>query len=157
MRPNTIYSARTNIVIVPPALQAPGQRRGRPKKNNNNVVYATNILPKGSVTREDIDDYGYELTRVYRLHWGMETDWSMFKSFRPRTTSPKSVIRAFYFYASVLLYDVWVLARRIHGRACKRVLTRVGFFQFYLPVSRIEVVSPIFLEHAPVNYDLPNG
>jgi len=154
--PGTNHSAKTILIIVPAALQALGQRK-RPKKYPRSFVYATNIPLKGNVTQDDIDSFGYELSRVYKLHWGIETDWSVFKSFRARTRSRKAVIRLFYFYASVLFYNSWVLTRRVHGKRCKRVLTRVAFFNFYLPVSRIEIISAIFVGKTSPDRDMPNG
>ena len=92
------------------------------------MVFATSIKLEQNATQTEIDQFGFQLSRIYRLRFGIETDWSILKTFRPRTTSPSAVLRLYYFYLSVLLYDMWVYARLIHVS-----LIRLDFFTYYIP------------------------
>ena len=105
--------------------------RNRLKKSPRTVVFATNLQPKVGAAQEEVDVFGKELSRIYRLRFGIEADWSILKSFRPRTTSKNPVVRLFYFYVSILLYDAWVYARNIDTRW--GWLIRFQFLVLYVP------------------------
>jgi len=95
------------------------------------MVFATNIQPIATnPSQAEIDAFGRELPRIYRLRFGIESDWTILKSFRPRTTSKNPVVRLFYLYMSVLLYDAWVLARNTDTRGGP--LTRLEFLMLYV-------------------------
>jgi hypothetical protein len=118
------------IVVVPRAHQAPSQRSilrkkreekmrnegKQPKENLHKqrrprpMVFLTNLRPR-SKNQEDVDKFGFELTRVYRLRFGIETDWSLLKRFRPMTRSKDPIIRLFFFLISAIRYNGWILAR----------------------------------------------
>jgi hypothetical protein len=119
------HSASTFIVVVPPAFQHPSQRQRN--RHPRSIAFATNIRLRPDATQAEIDDFGRELSRIYRLRFGIETDWSILKTLRPKTTSSRAVIRLFYFYFSVLLYDAWVHARRINSS-----LIRLDFVVMYV-------------------------
>ena len=121
------HSASTFIVVVPPRWQCLSQRN-RIKHHSYPMVFATSLRLNPNVTQSEIDEFGFQLSRIYRLRFGIETDWSVLKTFRPRTTSPSAVLRLYYFYLSVLLYDMWVYARLVHES-----LIRLDFFVYYVP------------------------
>jgi hypothetical protein len=136
VRPKSVSRARTTIVVVPAKWQHPPTRNpkeGRRRRKPEPMVFVTNI-PAPSV-HDELDEWGRELSRLYRLRFGIETDWSLFKSLRPRTTSMNPVVRLFYFYMGVLLYDLWVFARRIHENLGP--LRRLEFIVLYLPFSNV--------------------
>lgn len=126
------HIARTDLVVVPPCWQSESKRnKNRLKKSPRTVVFATNLQPKVGAAQEEVDVFGKELSRIYRLRFGIEADWSILKSFRPRTTSKNPVVRLFYFYVSILLYDAWVYARNIDTRW--GWLIRFQFLVLYVP------------------------
>ncbi|MGA2785398.1 MAG: transposase [Candidatus Bathyarchaeia archaeon] len=129
------HSATAFIVVVPPQWQYPSQRN-RAKHHSYSMVFATSIKLEPNATQTEIDQFGFQLSRVYRLRFGIETDWSILKTLRPRTTSPSAVLRLYYFYLSVLLYDIWIYARLIH-----KSLIRLDFFAYYIP--SIESVNAV--------------
>jgi hypothetical protein len=131
------HSASAFIVVVPPKWQELSQRN-RPKSHLRSIAFATSLRPRQSANQAEVDEFGHQLSRIYRLRFGIETDWSILKTFRPRTTSPSAVIRLFYFYMSVLLYDAWVYARRVH---CG-LLIRLDFLLFYIPTAEEHPVIP---------------
>ncbi len=120
------HSATAFLVVVPPQWQSPSQRNR--VKHPREMVFATSIKLQPNATQAEIDQFGLQFSRIYRLRFGIETDWSILKTLRPRTTSPSAVLRLYYFYLSVLLYDMWVYARLIHES-----LIRLDFFAYYIP------------------------
>jgi hypothetical protein len=130
MKSGNIGSAATSLVVVPPILQSPAQRKSRAKKRTYSLVFATNIQPDKRWSQTEIDEFGQTLSRVYRLRFGIETDWSILKTLRPRTTSQNPVIRLFYFCMSVLIYNAWVYARRLHSAL--QTLIAQDFLDFYV-------------------------
>ena len=130
MKSGSIGSAATSLVVVPPILQYPAQRKHQVKKRIYPVVFATNIQPGKKWSQEEIDLFGQTLSRAYRLRFGIETDWSILKTLRPRTTSPNPVIRLFYFCMSVLIYNAWIYARRLHS--VLQTLIAQDFLDFYV-------------------------
>lgn len=145
---DTPHSAKTKIVVVPPPWQYPSTR-GRPQKHPRKIVFATSIRPQPNATQIDIDEYGRELSRIYRYRFGIETDWNVLKSFRPRTTSKNPVLRMFNFYMSVLKYNGWVFARRIHVDSIGGGLMRLEFFLLYVATS--DPIDPLVLAFASGN------
>ncbi|MCJ7505137.1 transposase [Candidatus Bathyarchaeota archaeon] len=63
--------------------------------------FATNI----PVGREDAQ----VLIQTYRKRWGIETCFRQIHDRRPRTTSRDPTVRAFYFYLSALVFNLWLL------------------------------------------------
>lgn len=122
------HSSSTFIVVVPPDFQHPSQRNRN--KRPRSIAFATNIQLRQNATQTETNMFGRELSRIYRLRFGIETDWSILKTLRPKTTSSSAVIRLFYFYFSVLLYDAWVHARRIQDS-----LIRLDFLILYVLVT----------------------
>lgn len=49
------------------------------------------------------------IANLYRGRWQIETGYRTKGDFRARTTSPKYLIRNFYFMTSVILYNIWVI------------------------------------------------
>jgi hypothetical protein len=129
------HSATAYIVVVPPRWQHPSLRN-RAKHRSYSMVFATSIKLEPNATQTEIDQFGLQLSRIYRLRFGIETDWSILKTLRPRTTSPSAVLRLYYFYLSVLLYDMWVYARLIHLS-----LIRLDFFTYYIPSIESENIA----------------
>jgi len=140
VRPKDVGRAHTTIVVVPPKWQHPPTRNpkeGRRRRKPEPMAFVTNI--PAPTDQDELDEWGRELSRLYRLRFGIETDWSLFKSLRPRTTSMNPVVRLFYFYMGVLLYDLWVFARRIHENLGP--LRRVEFIILYLPFSNVAPIT----------------
>jgi hypothetical protein len=139
------HSARTFIVVVPPKWQCPStkkKQRQYAQAKPRPIRFSTSLKPNSS-TQHDIDRFGFALSMIYRLRFGIETDWSMFKSFRPSTTSPSGAVRLFYFYVGIIVYNAWLLARSLENS--HRRLTRMRFLILYVPIS-VEVgliLSPI--------------
>jgi len=59
---------------------------------------------------EDDVDLADKVFMQYGKRWGIETSYRVKKhSFRPKTTSKNYFVRMFYFFLSVLLYNLWIL------------------------------------------------
>ena len=52
----------------------------------------------------------------YGKRWGMETGYKMIEHMRAKTSSQGSIVRAFYFWYSLLVFNLWVIANAILGR-----------------------------------------
>ena len=99
--------ARTFIVVVPFALQYhTAKKNTKHTKRRDAMVFSTSLKPETNKP-EDVDSFGTVLSRIYRLRFGIETDWALLKSFRPLTTSPDGIVRLFYFYMGIILYNIW--------------------------------------------------
>jgi hypothetical protein len=126
--------ARTLIVIVPSILTHPSADENTEEYEQNTkdrepMVFSTSMKPETDSV-EDKDSFGIKLAQIYRSRFGIESAWAQLKSFRPLTTSPNPVVRLFYFYMGIILYNIWILAR-----GTLKMLTKMEFFRFYMPLT----------------------
>jgi putative transposase len=78
------------------------------KRNKKEEIhaFATNI----PLNEEHIKEDAVRISKEYRARWGIETGYRIKKqSFLPKTTSKDYRIRLFYFFFSILLYNMWIL------------------------------------------------
>ena len=69
--------------------------------------FATNI----PIDAERPEFEANRIAGLYRSRWGIETGYRVkTHTFRPKTTSKDYRIRIFYFYFSILMYNLWILA-----------------------------------------------
>ena len=65
-------------------------------------------------TSVNIDKPNIEAKRIadlYSRRWGIKTGYRVkVHTFRPRTSSKDYIIRIFYFYFSILMYNLWIIA-----------------------------------------------
>jgi IS4 transposase len=78
---------------------------------------------------------GERIANLYRSRWGIETGYRVkTHTFRPKTSSKDYRIRIFYFYFSILMYNLWILADMLVWIAlCNKVgethLIKAKFFR----------------------------
>ncbi len=84
---------------------------------------------KLAICEEDGEKYGFatnlnvkpqhanNLFLLYDKRWGIETSYRVKQDFKARTTSKRYVVRLFYFLFSACLYNLWVLASVVIGKA----------------------------------------
>ncbi len=84
---------------------------------------------KLAICEEDGKKYGFatnlnvkpqhanNLFLLYDKRWGIETSYRVKQDFKARTTSKRYVVRLFYFLFSACLYNLWVLASVVIGKA----------------------------------------
>lgn len=94
-------------------------------ENGIKIVYATNL----NITEKN----AYDLLKLYKKRWGIETSYRMKGEFKPKTTSKYYIVRLFYFLFSACLYNLWVLANII-----------VGFIMFDKIVEKPFISAKIF-------------
>jgi hypothetical protein len=62
------------------------------------------------------------LPKDYRSRWGIETGYVGVERLRARTTSRNHSLRLLYFYYSLMLYNVWLLANLILAKRFSKIL-----------------------------------
>ena len=55
-------------------------------------------------------------TVKYGKKWGIETGYRMIEHMRAKTSNRSSTVRAFYFWHSLLVFNLWVIANAMLGR-----------------------------------------
>ena len=50
---------------------------------------------------------------LFKRRWGIETSYRVEGDFKPKTTSKNPAVRLFYFFFSVCMYNLWVIANMI--------------------------------------------
>jgi hypothetical protein len=98
--------------------------------------FATNI----AVTTERESQ---ELVNMYRQRWDIETCFRQVHDRRARTTSKDTTVRQFYFFMSVLIFNIWVLLNlaispiRGYARATISLVKVIGAFS--IPCSILDM------------------
>jgi putative transposase len=76
------------------------------KKSGRKYAFASNE----EYNENDPDLAAKKVCEQYRKRWGIETSYRVKKhTFLPKTTSKNYFVRMFYFFLSVLLYNLWIL------------------------------------------------
>jgi IS4 transposase len=71
----------------------------------------------------------------YRSRWGIEKGYVGVEGFRARTTSRNHLLRLLYFFYSLILYNVWLLANLMLARRFSKV--------FGEPIITIQMVKAV--------------
>jgi putative transposase len=100
-------------------------------------AYATNI----PLDEKNMEKEAHWIDQEYRRRWGIETSYRTKKqSYLPKTTSKNYRIRLFYFFFSVLLYNMWILSNvlvfiEVYGKVGLKPIVTANFFRtvfFYI-------------------------
>lgn len=79
--------------------------------NNNGVEEIHGFATNTSVNTDKPDTEAKRIADLYKSRWGIETGYRVkTHTFRPRTSSKDYRIRIFYFYFSILMYNLWIIA-----------------------------------------------
>lgn len=62
------------------------------------------------------------LSKDYRMRWGIETGYIGVEGFRARTTSRNHSLRLLYFFYSLMLYNVWLIANLTLAKRFSKIL-----------------------------------
>lgn len=66
------------------------------------------------ITSLDIDEKSAkQYGELFRRRWGIETSYRVEGDFKPKTTSKNPVVRLYYFFFSVCVYNIWVIVNMI--------------------------------------------
>jgi IS4 transposase len=85
------------------------RRKSDPDEPKDDYTYFYTNLDPSQVPPE-------ELARDYRRRWGIETGFRVIKEdFLPKSASPDSKIRTFYFNFAAHLYNIWTVANIRRG------------------------------------------
>jgi putative transposase len=87
-------------------------------KDGKKIAFITNLdVPRLTAHR---------IPQLYKKRWGIETSYRVINGFRPKTTSKNYIIRLFYFFFSVCLYDLWELVNIICSKSVQ-VVKKIPF------------------------------
>ena len=95
-------------------------------------MFATNVSPK------EISENMQNIPTDYKKRWGIETGYSCVGRFRPKTTSSNQSIRLLYFYYSLILYNVWIIANLI--------ISEESCAKNHKPIISIEILKYFFVK-----------
>ena len=98
-------------------------------------AFATNISPGAAASDPD------RFVEIYRRRWGIETAFRCYEQVRPRTTSRNESVRLLLLFFPLLLYNAWILARRLFCRDGGSITKlTLNIFSRYLDVLTRESV-----------------
>jgi putative transposase len=110
-------------------------RIGTPQKNTlTNVVitYDKDGKKIAFITNLDVSRLtAHRIPQLYKKRWGIETSYRVINKFRPKTTSKNYIIRLFYFFFSVCLYNLWELTNIILSKS-EQVVNKVPLIKTLL-------------------------
>jgi putative transposase len=92
-------------------------------KDGKKIAFITNL----DVSRLT----AHRIPQLYKKRWGIETSYRVINRFRPKTTSKNYIIRLFYFFFSVCLYDLWELTNIIWSKS-EQIVKKVPFIKALL-------------------------
>jgi len=66
------------------------------------------------ITSLDVDEKSAnQCGELFRRRWGIETSYRVEGDFKPKTTSKNPIVRLYYFFFSVCMYNLWVIVNMI--------------------------------------------
>jgi putative transposase len=96
------------------------------------IILDKNMEKRNFVTNLDIDRmHTRKLNEIYSKRWGIEASYRVKKDFRSKTTSKNYIIRLFYFFFSVCLYNLWELVNIILSKS-EQIVKKVPFIKALL-------------------------
>ena len=113
------------LIILP----KPGAREDETDISKRYIPFATNMRWKRIVWNVK------RLPRDYRSRWGIETGYVGVEGFRARTTSRNHLLRLLYFFYSLILYNVWLLANLMLANRFSKILGE--------PIITIQMVKAV--------------
>jgi IS4 transposase len=86
--------------------------REEDKPDDKFIAFVTNIKFDDPERIVDI------IPEEYRYRWGIETSYRVEDGFEAKTTNRNFTLRVIYFMLSIILYNLWILARvEVQGTA----------------------------------------
>jgi putative transposase len=121
---------------------------------SNQLVNMYLVDDEDGIKRSFITNLNVPVESAHRLYdwygriWGIETGYRLkAQDFRPRTTSRNYTVRLFYFFFTVMLYNLWVLTNiivgvKLYGKVPKTPLISAKRFSIILYKIQLEFSDP---------------
>jgi len=98
----SVYLMRSKVYLV--IARKKGSRE-EDKPDDKFIAFVTNIK------FDDPERVVDAIPEEYRYRWGIETSYRVEDGFEAKTTSRKFTLRVIYFMLSIILYNLWIIAR----------------------------------------------
>ena len=100
-------------------------------------------------------DDAYYILDIYSRRWGIETAFRVEDLFRIETCTPSGIVRFFFFFIGVMLYNIWIYVRSISSdnfrvndlipliKSIIKELSNIPAFWFSYPIRDVLIVETI--------------